>query len=96
VTVDRPYGPDLMRLWHVTLADAVQPLPVGPVTGLDEKLLFLYRGLPSRAVGQRVMPLMSQARAGRMPYDSLQQLGRMGGVALWECEFETGGGLSQI
>jgi hypothetical protein len=61
---------------------------VGPVTGLDEKLLCLYRGTQSRAVGQRVLPLVSQALAGRMPYESLQQLARMGGVALWEREFE--------
>jgi hypothetical protein len=70
------------------LADAVQPLPVGPVTGLDEKLLYLYRCLPSRAVGRRVLPLTTQALTGTAPYESVHQLARMAGMVLWEREFE--------
>jgi hypothetical protein len=78
---------DLLRLWDMPLSDAVQPRPVGPVTGLDEKLLCLYRQLPSRAVGQRMLPLVGPALTGRVQYESVRQLARTGGIALWEREF---------
>jgi hypothetical protein len=80
---------DLMRLWHVPLKEVVRPRPVAPVTGLDEKLLCVYRDLSSRAVGQWLQPLVTQSLRERVQYESLHQLARMGGVALWECEFET-------
>jgi hypothetical protein len=76
---------DLIRLWDVPVADAVQPRAVGPMTGLDENLLYLYRCLPSRAVGGRVLPLMTQALTGSAPD---HQLACMAGVVLWEREFE--------
>jgi hypothetical protein len=58
------------------------------VTGLDEKLLDQYRSLPSLGVGRRILPLVMKALAGREQYESLHQLARIGGVVLWEREFE--------
>jgi hypothetical protein len=75
-------------LWELPLEDPVQPRLLDAMTGLDEKLLSMYRGAPTRWLGRRVGPDVIAALRGKKPYAAVHQVVRMAGIALWEREHE--------
>jgi hypothetical protein len=77
---------DLERLWSVSSAEPVQPCLLEAMTGLDEKLLHLYRQAPSRVTGRRISTDVTRALESERSFVALQQLTRMAGIALWERE----------
>ena len=74
-------------LWHVPLAEPVQPRLLDALTGLDEKLLCGYRTAPTcTLIGRRIAPQVAAMLRGEVTYVAVHQTVRMAGIALWEAE----------
>jgi hypothetical protein len=80
----------LERLWNTSVRGAQVPHLVGPLQGVHEHLLPMWRSWSASRLGRSIAAEVGGLLDGNPAYQDRQQWARVVGIVLWEREMDRG------